>query len=126
MRTTSSCAISPNYDDCPTRSCPTRSVAFGFGVLGEEPDFPSEIGGVLEELVDAREAQIRNLVEFPQPIQYVAADPLTQDDIEPFGADLILNCCGEFSNRFSIDRTVLARGTYAGGDLLVIERDPIT
>lgn len=101
-------------------------MAFGLGVLGEESDFSREIGRILEDLVDAREAQIRNLVEFPQPFQHLAANSLAQDDIVPFGPSPILNSRGELPNCSIINRTVLTRGAYTGGDLLTVEWNSIT
>src|SRR5579875_2707367 len=96
------------------------------GALREEQaDFPGEIVGTLEPVVDAREPEVGDVVELAQVIEHGDADLFGRDlasgrEEKPF--DVARECI----DRGISHRPVLARGSHPGGDLVSAKRLVLT
>src|SRR5437763_225625 len=117
---------SPPPVSTPTRtgSAPSHS-SLGLGRLAEQADLPFEVTDILEALVDAGEAQVRHLVQAPEPVEHGDADLLAAR----LGAqqpDGLLHLAGQGLHVLTAHRPVLGGGPHAGDHFGPVERLPVT
>ncbi|EYT62282.1 hypothetical protein H489_0114085 [Curtobacterium flaccumfaciens UCD-AKU] len=91
-------------------------------VATELADGVLEVLERVERLVDAREAQVRDLVELPQGREDREADVVRVDLAGPGGAHGLLDALREDGQVAVGDRAPLARLAHTGDDLVAAER----